>query len=157
MFRAVGKAHVLTGLPVFTHTSYGTGPNVPRDIGLLQLDLLESVGVDPRHVAIGHACCLDDPSAEIIGRVATRGAYVGFDRVTGGRVPDAQKVETILAFLDAGHADKLLLSSDLRREFYRTTSVFVPMLREAGVDEQTVRTILVDNPSRFLAFVPREA
>lgn len=157
MFRAVGKAHVLTGMPIFTHTPYGTGPNVPRDIGLRQLDLFESVGVDPQHVTIGHACCLDDPSAEIIKQVAMRGAFVGFDRLTGGRVDDPQKVETILAFLDAGYEDKLLLSTDLRREFYRTTRVFVPKLLAAGVDAETVRTILVDNPARFLAFLPKEA
>jgi predicted metal-dependent phosphotriesterase family hydrolase len=34
VFRAVGKAAVRTNLPVFTHNSYGTGPNVPKDIGL---------------------------------------------------------------------------------------------------------------------------
>lgn len=157
MFRAVGKAHVLTGLPIFTHTPYGTGPNVPRDIGLRQLDLLESVGVDPQHVTIGHACCLDDPNAEIIKQVAMRGAFVGFDRLTGGRVEDPQKVETILAFLEAGYGDKLLLSTDLRREFDRTIRVFVPKLLAAGVDEETVQSVLVDNPAQFLAFLPKEA
>lgn len=157
VFRAVGKAHVLTGLPIFTHSPYGTGPNVPREIGLRQLDLLESVGVDPQHVTIGHVCCLDDPSAEIIKQVAMRGAFVGFDRVTGGRVEDSQKVETIMAFLEAGYGDKLLLSTDLRREFNRTISVFVPKLLAAGVDQETIRTVLADNPARFLAFLPREA
>ena len=157
MFRAVGKAHILIGLPIFTHSPYGTGPNVPREIGLRQLDLLESVGVDPQHVTIGHACCLDEPSAEIIKQVAMRGAYVGFDRLTGGRVADPQKVETIMAFLEAGYGNKLLLSSDRRREFNRTTSVFVPKLLAAGVDAETVRTVLVDNPARFLAFLPKEA
>ena len=86
-----------------------------------------------------------------------RGAFVGFDRVTGGRVADPQKVETIMAFLEAGYGDKLLLSTDLRREFNRTIRVFVPKLLAAGVDAETVRTGLVDNPARFLAFLPKEA
>ena len=86
-----------------------------------------------------------------------RGAFVGFDRVTGGRVEDAQKVERIMAFLEAGYGDKLLLSSDRRREFNRTVSMFVPKLLAAGVDAETVRTVLVDNPVRFLAFLPEEA
>jgi predicted metal-dependent phosphotriesterase family hydrolase len=32
---------------------------------------------------------------------------------------------------------------------------FVPKLRFAGVKETTIRKILVDNPRRFLAFVPK--
>jgi predicted metal-dependent phosphotriesterase family hydrolase len=31
---------------------------------------------------------------------------------------------------------------------------FVPKLRHAGVGEATLQKILVDNPRRFLAFVP---
>ena len=165
VFRAVGKAHTRTNLPILTHNAYGTGPNVPRDAGLHQLDVLESVGVRPEHVAIGHTCCLADPKAEVIKQIAKRGAFVGFDRVTAGFVRDAQKVTTILAFLDGGYADRLLLSSD----FYappmlkknggagvaQAVTVFAPMLRKAGVSDSIVHGILVDNPRRFLAFVPK--
>ena len=41
VFRAVGKAHLQNNLPIFTHNSYGSGPDadvVPRDIALRQLD-----------------------------------------------------------------------------------------------------------------------
>jgi len=163
VFRAVGKAHARTNLPIFTHNAYGTGPNVPRDAGLRQLDAFESAGVDPRRVAIGHTCCLDDPAADIIKQLAKRGAFVGFDRVTAGAVPDDKKVTMLLAFLDAGYADRLLLSSDYNftarsaaRPGYGTTlTVFVPKLREAGVKEDTIRRVTVDNPRRFLAFVPK--
>ena len=65
------------------------------------LKLLEAAGADPKHVAIGHVCCLDDVKAEIPKQLAKRGVFVGFDRVTLQIVPDAQKVTTILAFLDA--------------------------------------------------------
>ena len=54
VFRAVGKAHLKNSLPIFTHNNYGTGPNVPREIALRQLDVYESVGVNPRRIAIGH-------------------------------------------------------------------------------------------------------
>ncbi len=163
VFRAVGKAHVRTNLPIFTHNAYGTGPNVPRDAGLRQLDAFESAGVDPRRVAIGHTCCLDDPTADIVKQLAKRGSFVGFDRVTGGAVPDDKKVGMILAFLEAGYADHLLLSSDYNftarsaaRPGYGTTlTVFVPKLRQAGVKEDTIRRITIDNPRRFLAFVPK--
>ncbi len=161
VFRAIGKAHLATGLPIFTHNAYGTGENVRADAGLTQLDVLESVGVDPAHIVIGHACCLDDPSASVLIEIAERGAFVGFDRVTGGRVDDPQKATTIMAFLEAGHADKLLISSDFtgtrseRRPGYgNSITVFAPLLREAGIDEGVLGAIQRDNPKRFLAFVP---
>jgi len=113
-------------------------------------------------VAIGHSCCLDDPSAEVVKEIAKRGAYVGFDRVTGGLVPDDKKVAMILAFLDAGHIDRLLLSSDynftarsdVRPGYGITLTVFAPKLRKAGVTDEMLRRITIDNPRRFLAFVP---
>jgi phosphotriesterase-related protein len=161
IFRAVAKAHLATNLPIFTHNAYGTGPNVPRDAGLRQLDVLESVGVKPQRVAIGHSCCLDDPDAEVIKAIAKRGAFVGFDRVTAGRVPDDKKIAMLLKFLDAGYADRLLLSSDLTGArtlelpgYARAVTVFAPKVRAAGVGDDIVRRILVDNPRRFLAFVP---
>jgi len=163
VFRAVGKAHLRTNLPIFTHNAYGTGPNVPKDAGLRQLDAIESAGVDPGRVAIGHTCCLDDPAAEVIIGIAKRGAFVGFDRVTGGLVPDDKKVAMVLRFLDAGHAARLLLSADYNftarsaaRPGYGTTlTTFAPKLRQAGVSAEMIRSITVDNPRRFLAFVPK--
>ena len=171
VFTAVAKAQVRTGLPIFTHNAY-TGmrkvdPPVPMDAALRQLDVLEAAGADPRHVAIGHVCCLDDVKAEIPKQLAKRGVFVGFDRVTIQIVPDAQKVTTILAFLDAGYADHLLLASDfsngraLKKNggpgLAQTVTVFGPMLLEAGVSEATLGHILVDNSRRFLAFVPKNA
>ena len=71
----------------------------------------------------------------------------------------------ILAFLEAGHTDRLLLSSDfangrmLKKNggpgVALTLNAFAPMLTKAGVSEATLRRILVDNPRRFLAVVPR--
>jgi phosphotriesterase-related protein len=164
VFRAVGRAHLRTNLPIFTHNAYGTGPNVPKDAGLRQLDAFESVGVTPGRVAIGHTCCLDDPAADVIREIAKRGAYVGVDRVTGGLVPDDKKVGMVLKFLEAGYADRLLLSSDYNftarsasRPGYGTTlTMFVPKLRAAGVTDETLRRITVDNPRRFLAFEPKK-
>src|SRR5207247_7486442 len=81
VFRAVGKAAVRTGVPVFTHNSYGTGPNVPKDIGLQQLDILESTGLKPDRMAIWHTCCLNDPQVAIIKEIDKLGAFVGLDRL----------------------------------------------------------------------------
>lgn len=170
VFTAVGKAQARTGLPIFTHNAY-TGvrvvdPPVPMDAALKQLDLLEAAGADLRHVAIGHICCLDDPNIATAKALAARGVYVGFDRVTiNAIIPDEKRVAMILAFLEAGHADRLLLSSDfssgraLKKNggpgIAQTVTAFAPMLSKAGVSDTVLRRILDDNPRRFLAFVPK--
>lgn len=169
VFQAVGKAHVRTGLPVFTHNPYNRrvkDPPIPRDTALRQLDVLESVGARPQRLAIGHMCCLDDPKAEIALALARRGVFVGFDRVTlEAFLPDADRVVMAMKLIEAGYADQLLLSSDFSNEkalrmnggpgLAQTATVFGPMLLKAGVPEAMLRRILVDNPRRFLAFVPK--
>ena len=162
VFRAVGKAHLRTNLPISTHNAYGTGPNVPKEAGLRQLDVLESVGVKPERIAIGHCDSLVDPSADLIKQVAKRGAWVGFDRTGGQPAADEVRVRTLLAFFDAGYADRLLLSSDNTGartldlpSYRRVTSVFVPQLLKAGVKEEVIHASLVDNSRRFLSFVPK--
>ncbi len=78
VFRAVGKAHVATNLPIFTHTG------IPGKSAIEQLDILEDAGVDPKRVAIGHLGNLTDPNVYVHKTLCRRGAYVGFDR-QGGR------------------------------------------------------------------------
>ena len=169
VFRAIGIAQGRTGLPVFTHNAYlGQRPgaaDVPPEAALRQLDILEQAGADLDHVAIGHLCCLHDPKATVAIAIARRGAFVGFDRVTLAIVPDADKVVAAMALVQAGHADKLLLSSDfasprsLKKNggagLAQTVTVFGPMLVKAGLPPATLRRILEDNPKRFLAGTPR--
>jgi phosphotriesterase-related protein len=168
VFRAVAKAQARTGLPIFTHNAYlGARSTVPRDAALRQLDALESAGAKSEHVAIGHVCCLNDPKAEIATQLARRGAFVGFDRVTIPIVPDTQKATTIMAMVEAGYAGKILISSDfysqrsLRKNggagIGQAVTVLKPMLLKAGISDEVLHSILVDNPRRFLAFVPRKS
>jgi phosphotriesterase-related protein len=156
VFRAVGKAHLRNNLPIFTHNNYGTGPDVPREIALRQLDVYESVGVSPRGIAIGHMDSLPGRNADIMNALAKRGAFVGIDRIRGEAKGDEDRVALILAFLEAGNGEHLLLSSDTRRD-YSKVSRFVKQLEAAGVSDAMLHTIQVDNPRRFLAFVPKKA
>ena len=168
VFEAIGKAQARNGVPIFTHNAY-TGrrqvqPPIPRDAALRQLDILEKAGAEPGNVAIGHVCCLDDPKAEIAIALAKRGVFVGFDRVTLMTMTDADRVVMAMAMAEAGYADHLLLSSDFYSEpalkknggpgLSQTATVFGPMLLKAGMSEGMLRRILIDNPRRFLAFVP---
>jgi phosphotriesterase-related protein len=156
VFRAVAKAHRATNLAIVTHTNFGKG-------ALEQLDVLESAGVKPARVAIGHVGGLNDDDGTPKA-IARRGAFVGFDRQGGAG--DTKQVKMVMAMLEAGYAANLLFSSDfssggtqLKRNggpgYAKTLTVFAPKLREAGVDEKTLHGILVDNPRRLLAFVPK--
>src|SRR5437016_249119 len=77
VFRAIGKAHLLTNIPIFTHTG------IPGKSALEQLDIFEDVGVDPKHVVIGHLGNLVDANTEVHRAVCRRGAFIGFDRQGG--------------------------------------------------------------------------
>lgn len=152
VLRAVGRAHLRTNLPIFTHTANGAK-------AVEQLDLLESVGVDPRRVAIGH---LGYPEVTVHAEICRRGAYVGFDRLGGDPEADAAQVPMVLALLEAGHTENVLLASDFALEhetrgrggpgYGKVVTRFVPLLEEAGLDYDTLRTLTSDNPRRWLAF-----
>jgi phosphotriesterase-related protein len=162
VFRVIGRTQRRTALPIFTHTSH-TGC---KKCAIEQLDILESAGTNPQNLCIGHLSDItDDPHAETHKAIAKRGAFLGFDTV-GHRLAqgDAKKVNLIKEVLDAGYEDHVLLSADFASEpetkfnggagYSSVTAVFVPKLRYAGVSEATLHKILVDNPKRFLAFVP---
>ena len=146
VFRAVGTAHQATNLPVFTHTG------IPGKSAIEQLDILEDAGVDPRRVAIGHLGNLGDPAVYVHKLLCRRGAFVGFDRQGGGN--DAPVVPLVIALIDAGFADHILISGDASRGYARPVTSFLPKLRAAGASDEVLHRIMVDNPRRFLAFVP---
>jgi phosphotriesterase-related protein len=130
--------------------------------------------VDVRHLCIGHLSTIKpdaEPLAQTAKAIAKRGAFLGFDTVGHlmGRsaIPEAHKVRYILALLEAGYEDHVLLSADstpapqLKSNWgngYSSVVIqFVPKLRYAGVKDAMLHKILVDNPRRFLAFVPKKS
>ncbi len=113
-----------------------------------------SVGCDLRHLAIGHMGSLPCRDPDIMKALAKRGAFVGIDRIRGDVKGDEDRVALIVGFLDAGYVDRLLLSSDTRRDFGKVAR-FVKQLRAAGVSDGMLHTVQFDNPRRFLAFAPR--
>ena len=165
--RAIARAHLQTGLPIFTHTPHESCPSCAMD----QMDVIEGEGVDLAHVVIGHMATIKPEHNPLATHreVARRGAFIGLDTLGHemGRsdIPAADKVRMVQDLLEAGLVDHILLSSDQGnvRQFKRYyghgwSSVlmqFVPKLRFAGVPEDAIHQILVDNPRRFLAFVPK--
>jgi phosphotriesterase-related protein len=158
VFRAIGKAHQATNLSIFTHTG------IPGKSALEQLDILEDAGVKPNRVVVGHVGNLVDANVQVHKAICRRGAFVGFDRQGGAG--DAQQVPMVIALIDAGFADNLMFSSDISRAaqmkrnggggYAKTLTVFVPKLKAAGAGGDVLRGIMVDNPRRFLAFVPKK-
>lgn len=157
VFRAIGKAHVATNLPIFTHTG------IPGKAALEQLDILEDAGVKPDRVVVGHVGNLVDANVQVHKALCRRGAFIGFDRQGGNG--DATQVPMVMALIEAGFADNLMFSSDIsgaaqmKRNngmgYAKTLTVFVPKLKAAGASDEVLRGIMQDNPRRFLAFVPK--
>jgi phosphotriesterase-related protein len=147
VFRAVGKAHVATNIPIFTHTG------IPGKSALEQLDIFEDQGVKPERVLIGHLGNLVDPNVYVHKTLCRRGAFIGFDRQGGNN--DQQVVPMVMALVEAGFADHLMFSADASSGYAKTMTVFLPKLKAAGIDDGVLRRIMVDNPRRFLAFVPK--
>jgi len=157
VFRAVAKAHKETNLSIFTHTG------IPGKSALEQLDILEGGGVKPDRIVIGHLGNLVDPDVKVQKEICKRGAFIGFDRQGGPG--DARQVPMALALIEAGYANNLMFSSDLSSAnqlkrnggggYAKTVTIWGKKLSEAGVKDETLHTILVDNPRRFLACVPK--
>lgn len=149
VFRAIGRAYAATNIPIFTHTG------IPGKAAIEQLNILEDAGADPKHIVIGHLGNLVDPNVYVHKTIARRGAFVAFDRQGGNN--DAQQVPMVLALIDAGFTDNLMFSADAFNGYSKTVTVFLPKLKAAGVPDDVLHKIMVDNPRRFLAFVPKRS
>jgi phosphotriesterase-related protein len=148
VFRAVGKAHLATNLPIITHTG------IPGKAALEQLDIFEDAGVKPDRVVIGHVGNLVDPNVTVQRAICRRGAFIGFDR-QGGNNNDAQQVMMVMTLIDAGYVDHILFSGDASRGYGRVMTNWVPKVKAAGASDEVLHKIMVDNPRRLLAFVPK--
>lgn len=151
-FRAAARAHLATGLTITTHA--GRWP-----VGIPQLRLLRSEGVDPGRVIIGHCDMVLDQDYH--RAIAEAGAWVQFDTIQAE--PDHvldRTVAAISALVEAGFEDRILLSQDicLVSQFRAMGgSGYGYILREfrgrliaAGLGEATIERFLVTNPARAL-------
>lgn len=156
VLRSVARAHVATGAPISTHTD----PHKER--GLEQQRIFAEEGVDLTRVVIGHSGDTDD--LDYLQRVLDNGSYLGMDRFgLDSRLDFDRRVKTVVDLIERGYADRLVLSHDTSCHSdnfpadYRATHLpnwrfghisedVLPALRAAGVTEQQIDTMLVDNP-----------
>ena len=169
LLRGVARAHLATGIPIMLH-SYS-----PGEVGRQQIAILKEEGVNLRRVKVDHS--LDTTNLEYLTWLLDQGCYLGLDKLPGvyliprtGVSPES-RIKTIKALIDAGFAKRLLLSHDavLVSTFFDTLSdadkekiardnpygflyidkVVMPRLRELGVHEEILESLLTDNPRRF--------
>lgn len=159
--RAVGQASVETGAPITVHTNPNTGS------GLVAQNVLEKEGVDLSKVIIGHSGDCDD--IDYLTRLAERGSLLGMDRFgVDPFLSFDRRVAAVAELVRRGFVDSIVISHDascfldffdpaasralMPRWTYRHISEDVlPALRERGVGEEDIDTILVANPRRYLA------
>ena len=164
--RAAARAQVRTGAPLSIHPS-------PWDKeALALLDIVESEGADLRKVVICHLDHVID--VEYHKAVAARGAYIEYDRFGidryGGHPEhnlkvfprDTERIAGIKELISAGYLSQILISHDIcmKIELKRFAGPgygyilrsMVPMFRRAGIEEESIQKMLIDNPRRMLSF-----
>ncbi|MDQ4051437.1 MAG: phosphotriesterase-related protein [Actinomycetota bacterium] len=158
---AAAEAHLHTGVPITTHT------HAPSQNGRDQLAFFHECGVAPERLIIGH--CGDSQDLDYLRDLMDAGATIGLDRFGMEHVlSDEARIETLLALLRLGYAEKMVLSHDAAF-FSRVTPPawrakhtphwhmeniprrVVPRLLAAGVSEDDIHQLLVVNPARLLA------
>jgi phosphotriesterase-related protein len=160
VFTAAAIAHQQTGIPITTHShpaSYG---------GREQQRLLRRLGVPLDRVVIGHSG--DSGNLSYLRELADDGSFLGFDRFGMEHVrTDEERLRTLLALLELGYADRIVLSHDaavfsrVTPPAWRARTVpnwhmenlprrILPRLSEAGVDDALIHQLMVDNPRRVL-------
>lgn len=158
LFEAAAQTQRRTGVGIITHASLGRG-------GHAQLDVLERAGADLTRVAIGH--CDAHWHADIENDLEyylpmlKRGACCAFDLIGWTELmSDDVRADRVAALTQLGYAHRIVLSTDTcRRSQLRTNegrgfdylfNSFLPQLRQRGVNEAQIRTMIVDAPRKLL-------
>ena len=159
VMRAVGQAHVETGVPITVHT------NPHTQSGLVAQRVLAEEGADLSKVVIGHSG--DSTDLDYLTAVADAGSLLGMDRFgLDVLLPFEQRVDTVVELARRGYAEKMVLAHDAacyidwfsepgkaaavpNWNFTHISDDVLPALLERGVTEDQLETMLVTNPRRY--------
>ena len=159
VLRAVARAHRRTGVPISTHTHVGTKR------GLDQQRIFKEEGVDLGRVVIGHSG--DSEDIEYLTSLIDAGSYIGMDRFgVDIYLTTEKRVATIAKLCELGHADRMVLSHDAschidwfppdmikasvpNWHFRHISDDVLPALKDAGVGEEQIAQMTVENPRRI--------
>jgi phosphotriesterase-related protein len=163
VMRAVAKAHVQTGTPITVHTHPGTQQ------GLNAVRVLTEEGVDPTRVVLGHSG--DSTDADHLQQLAEGGFVLGMDRfgINLDTTFEA-RADIVVEMCRRGFADRMVLAHDAscyidwldpgvmeflpQWHYLHIEQDVLPYLRNNGVTEEQITTMLVDVPRRLLEPTP---
>jgi len=158
VMRAVARAHLATGCPITVHTHPGT------EQGLVVQQVMAEEGVDPGRVVLGHSG--DTTDVDHLSHLADAGFWLGMDRfgINLDTTLEA-RADAVVELCRRGFADRMVLSHDAACyidwidpaaiplladwNYLHIAAAVLPYLREHGVTEDQITTMLVDNPRRF--------
>lgn len=165
LHRAAARTSLRTGRPIMAHSHPASGT------GLEQMRLFEEEGVDPAKIQIAHTGDTDD--LDYIERLLERGCWIGMDRYgLDIYLPTDRRNATVLALLERGYADRMMLSQDYcstidwfppeiaeqlaatQAANWSMTFLFdavIPYLRANGMTEDQLRTMMIANPRSWLS------
>jgi len=156
MLDAAAIASAETGAPITTHTEAVHGG--------FQVDRMTQNGATAQRIIVGHCCGSNDYDYHRL--ILDKGAYVGFDRFGMEEVnSDEERAASLTRLIEAGHGERIVVSHDcvlcfrgLERlrpprepRMLRFSRIIVPMLRQRGLTDSQIDTLLRDNPLRFFA------
>ena len=162
VLRASARVAVETDTPINVHCH-------PPALEVVQriLDILEEEGHPLHRTSLSHLDEITD--LDYHRAVLRRGPLVGFDSFgqdgyfepTWKSKSDQAKLETMLALVEAGFEDQLLMSQDMHKKHYllrygglgynHVLARVVPRMKVTyGADDALVEKLLVTNPARFL-------
>jgi phosphotriesterase-related protein len=157
---AVAMAAVETGVPVMVHT------NASAKTGVLALEALTKDGVHPARIVVAHMG--DSNDLDYLRAVADSGAWLGCDRFNIPHFnPDGDRIETLTKLVAEGYTGQIHLShdgacfydfmtgdpnfADERPDYLHIWNTILPALLEAGVTQEQIDQMTIENPQRFFA------
>ncbi len=159
VLRTVAQAHRRTGVPITTHT-----PIPPEPWGLEQQRIFREEGVDLTQVVIGHAGGTSD--LDYPQRLMDNGSFIGMDRFGMTTFSFEETVGFVAGLCERGCAGQMVLSHDAQcygdwfdpsmlesLPDWRWTHIsedVLPALRKAGVSEEQILQMMVENPAKCL-------
>ncbi len=161
VLRAVGAAHVATGAPITVHT------HPESSSGLEAMRILTAEGADLTKVVMGHSG--DTTNLDYLTTLAEAGCLLGMDRFgLDILLPFEQRVNSVAELARRGYADRMVLSHDASCyiDWFRQDLIpafapawhyghlfddVLPALREHGVTDAQIQTMLVANPRRYFS------
>lgn len=159
ILRATAQAHRQTGVPISTHTHAG------KKVGLDQQRIFREEGVDLSRVVIGHSG--DTTDLGYLQELVGNGSYIGMDRFGIDTILSFEdRVQTVAEMCRLGHAAKMVLSHDAacfnhwlperplpsilpRWHYLHIHNDVIPALKQKGVTDQQLNTMLVENPRKI--------